>query len=127
MASGNVLETIKQIEEGVGVEEVERLADRLGVPRAELFPVLGIPASTYNRLLNSQATLSSPVTERILRVGKVYSAAIEAFGGEDKARYWLRVPMPALAGKSPLSLLKTELGGQMVLAEINVIHHGGVF
>jgi uncharacterized protein (DUF2384 family) len=44
--------------------------------------------------------------------------------GEDPLRVWLKETNKALGGKTPLSLLASDFGIDMVLDELHKIEHG---
>ncbi len=44
--------------------------------------------------------------------------------GEEAAREWLKSPLPALAGKTPLEFADTEPGAQEVEDLLGRIEHG---
>lgn len=49
---------------------------------------------------------------------------VEIFGDKESFMAWLHCPSLAFAGQTPLSLLHTPSGVEMVLDEIGRIEHG---
>lgn len=68
--------------------------------------------------------LSSDESARMLRLVRVIERANEVFESANAALDWLKTPNAALRGKTPLSLLDTEIGAENVLDTLGRIEHG---
>ena len=58
------------------------------------------------------------------RVNRVLNRAIEVLEDEDCARNWIKLENRSLGGHSPLSILDTEAGYQLVLNTLSQIEYG---
>jgi putative toxin-antitoxin system antitoxin component (TIGR02293 family) len=85
---------------------------------------LVIPKRTLARRSARREALTSEETDRALRLARIGSEADRVFANPEKAARWLRRPNPALAGQTPLSLLKTEAGARAVDDILGQIDHG---
>jgi putative toxin-antitoxin system antitoxin component (TIGR02293 family) len=56
--------------------------------------------------------LSIEETDRTLRVAKALALAERVFGDDAKALDWLRRPKERLKGRSPMQLLRSEVGDE---------------
>jgi len=65
-------------------------------------------------------------TDRPHRVTQVADLATELIGDERKAKSWLRTPNAYLGGATPVSMLNTEIGTDLVVASLYAIAFGGV-
>ena len=90
---------------------------------AEALPFLHVTAKTAWQKLDSN--LSSSQSEQALRLGRVAVMAAELMGSAEEGRRYLRTPNFALGGATPLELLKTAEGEQLVLAELQAQADGG--
>lgn len=63
-------------------------------------------------------------SDRAVRLARVFAQAEDVFEDRDKARAWLCRPNRALGGKTPLSLLDTDLGVRQVDTIMGRIEHG---
>jgi putative toxin-antitoxin system antitoxin component (TIGR02293 family) len=115
---------------GVSQAEAFRLIERmteLDLTAAEAARLLGLKTRELTRLLRRGAPLL-PVEDGaehllLLRQLSAWGAAI--FGGDQgKFNRWLRRPLGGLAGESPLSLLDTDTGLQLVRQELGRLAHG---
>lgn len=61
-----------------------------------------------------------------MRLMRITTEAVEAFGDTSKAMTWLRRGNIALLGKTPLEMMATEAGTALVRRAIGVIGYGGV-
>jgi putative toxin-antitoxin system antitoxin component (TIGR02293 family) len=57
-------------------------------------------------------------SKQALRLARVATQAAELFGSAEAVRKFLRTPNFALGGATPLDLLRTGQGEQLVLAEL---------
>jgi putative toxin-antitoxin system antitoxin component (TIGR02293 family) len=90
---------------------------------AEALPFLDLTAKTAWQKLD--ANLSSSQSEQALRLGRIAVMAAELMGSSEDGRRYLRTPNFALGGVTPLELLKTAEGEQLVLAELQAQADGG--
>jgi uncharacterized protein (DUF2384 family) len=54
----------------------------------------------------------------------LYTRGEEVFGSMDKFKSWVKTPSIIFNGESPLSILDTSIGFDMVLSELGRIEHG---
>ncbi|MBI3118208.1 MAG: DUF2384 domain-containing protein, partial [Candidatus Hydrogenedentes bacterium] len=67
----------------------------------------------------------SPVeSDRLYRVAHVTAQVAETLGSLEKASTWLRHENRALGGKTPFSLLDTEIGARLIENVLQRINHG---
>ena len=117
---------LKRLEEGLSYAAFERLKRRLKVTSQELADAALISRRTLARR-KSSGRLDPDESDRLVRVARVFSRAIELFGGnEDSARRWMMRPRPALGGPSPFEMARTEVGAREVEKLIHQIEHGVV-
>ena len=83
-----------------------------------------IPKRTLARRKASNEPLSSEETDRAYRLARISAETDRVFANPDKADRWLRTPTPALGGRAPLELLKTEAGACVVEELLGQIDHG---
>jgi antitoxin ParD1/3/4 len=63
-------------------------------------------------------------SDRVSRVAKVARRAVEVFGDYDQGRAWMTDSISALGGKTPLSLLDTVEGYELVVTTLSRIEYG---
>ena len=118
------LELAEVASKGLPSTALTSLSGSLGWSRADLVRELGIAPRTAARRLTSRKALSSPESERVLRLARVLARATEVLESQESAKRWLVEPSTALGGRRPLSLLATDIGTELVLNELGKIDYG---
>lgn len=115
---------ITRIREGLSVDLVVSLANKMKVPQKELAGWLHITPRTLQRHIETQSTLSAETSDRLAQIIRVYCRCNEVFKDDQKVSVWLKTPNFALGGVAPFSLLDTMVGIDLVLDEVGRIEHG---
>ena len=89
----------------------------------EALPFFEVSAKTAWEKL--ETTLTASQSEQALRLGRVATRAAELFASAEAGRRYLKTPNFALGGATPLELLRTAQGEQLVLAELQSQDAGG--
>jgi putative toxin-antitoxin system antitoxin component (TIGR02293 family) len=100
-------------EQGVPLSALDEFAAYSGFKMKELLEVV-IPARTLKHRRQRQEPLSLDESDRLARVARLYELGVRVFGNPDKARRWLSKPKHRFAERSPLAMMRTELGGRQV-------------
>jgi putative toxin-antitoxin system antitoxin component (TIGR02293 family) len=90
---------------------------------AEALPYFDLSIKTAWQKLDHG--LSRSESEQALRLGRAAALAAELFGSAEAGRRYLHTPHFALGGSTPLELLKTAEGEQLVLTELQTQAAGG--
>jgi putative toxin-antitoxin system antitoxin component (TIGR02293 family) len=120
----NELELADMAREGLPSATLSRLSGFLGWTQAALIEQLGIAPRTAARRLTRREPLSTAESERVLRLARVLTRAIDVFESQDAAKQWLQEPSTALGERKPIDLLATDIGTEVVLNELGKIDHG---
>ncbi|MFC4158468.1 type II RES/Xre toxin-antitoxin system antitoxin [Chitinimonas lacunae] len=120
------LSVIQHIRHGIAPGAVKTLADKLGMSKEQFVLTIGLPRSTIKARQTSGKPLSLSESERMVRVAKVLLRAIEVLEDASSASQWIKRPNRSLGGNSPLSLLDTEAGYELVMDILGRIEHGVV-
>lgn len=102
------------------------LRERLGLTIADTARVLGAGERTIIRKEQQRMALSPTESDRAYRLARVADLATELIGDEGRAIAWLRRPSAFLGGETPLSMLDTEIGTDLVAESLYSIAYGGV-
>lgn len=118
-------ETRRYIRSGFWIEEIPFTTRLTGLTQKALAERIGLSPRTLQRMLKERTRLSPEESDRLYRIQKVGSAALALFKGDLAAmQRWLKTPLPALSGESPLAYSDTEPGAQLVLDLIDRLEHG---
>ncbi|MGH9439062.1 MAG: antitoxin Xre/MbcA/ParS toxin-binding domain-containing protein [Terriglobia bacterium] len=105
-------ELLRIVEERLAPAVINRLI-HLGLERSEIDAIV-IPLRTLQHRRSRREKLTIEESDRVLRVIRAISLAESVYGTRQRALEWLRKPHPRLEGRSPLSLLKTDMGSRIV-------------
>ncbi|MEO7496389.1 MAG: antitoxin Xre/MbcA/ParS toxin-binding domain-containing protein [Massilia sp.] len=117
-------EIIKKMRSGTPARNVIDIASNLGVSQDTLFELLRLPRNTLKGRIKSDGVLSATEQDRVYRAEKVLERALGVLEGESAARNWLSQKNRSLGGESPLALLDTEAGYELVLDTLGRIEFG---
>jgi putative toxin-antitoxin system antitoxin component (TIGR02293 family) len=114
------------IESGLPVAALDRLADTVA-PDDARFKFRLIPKATLERRRKAPAQrLTSEEGDRLARLAKVFSFALEIYQTPEKAREFLSRPHAMLDGKPPLDVaLATGPGADVVINLLGRAAYGG--
>ncbi|HVO67392.1 MAG TPA: antitoxin Xre/MbcA/ParS toxin-binding domain-containing protein [Syntrophales bacterium] len=76
----------------------------------------------YNK--NLKGLLKHRESERVLKLAMLASRCKDVFEGTEICNEWLRSNNTALGGKTPFSLMQSNMGIEMVLTELGRIEYG---
>lgn len=117
------VEALEAVRSGLLPQELNTLIER-GYARADLVRLVG-PRSTIERKLSGSIRLDLQESDRLARLSRIIAKAEAVFGNVEKARHWMERPSSRLPrGESPLSLLDTDGGTQVVTERLLQIEHG---
>jgi putative toxin-antitoxin system antitoxin component (TIGR02293 family) len=112
------------VRRGLPYGAFEKLSRALALPAGRVAEVLSIPGRTLQRR-KAEARLAPDESDRLVRLSRLYAAALELFeGDETAARQWLESPAIGLGGETPLRLSQTEPGAREVEALLGRLEHG---
>jgi putative toxin-antitoxin system antitoxin component (TIGR02293 family) len=114
------LEQWERLSQGLPAPVFPAVAQAIGAPVKKLAAWLGLP----ERTLRSRPALTPGESEKSFRAYRVFRRAQEVLGGEEEARHWLTTPKRALAGRTPVELLKSDVGASEVLNLLGAIDEG---
>ena len=118
------LDIVDVVRRGLPYKVVEEVASiQLDMSGAELLKQLQLKERTIIRR-KQQHHLNAAESERVLRLARVLARATEILGRSDGARHLIFEPNGGLGGRTPMSLLDTDVGVDTVLNVLAQIEHG---
>jgi putative toxin-antitoxin system antitoxin component (TIGR02293 family) len=125
--AGNPLseqEWITKIRSGLPCSTVSTLARRIDVPQKDVAAWLHTTTRTIQRTIEANTPLGPDLSDRVAQLIRVYCRCRDVFKDDKKVSVWLKSPNYALGNVSPVSLLDTIPGMEIVLDELGRIEHG---
>lgn len=97
-----------------------------GLSDEEVASVIGFSVRTLHRKRDRGVRLDVAEGDRAVRLARAIAEADAYIGARDRALHWLRAKNWALGGRTPLMLLTTEPGTELVHQALATIAYGGV-
>lgn len=117
------IELVSLARKGLPKRCASLFAKNLSLNNKEIGQLLDVSPRQMNRL-GDEDLLSAAASGRLIDAAKVFAKTIEVFGDEKRASAWLREELPALGSKTPLSLLDTPEGAEIIMEELLAIEYG---
>lgn len=114
---------IAQARIGIAHTEVRKLASLLDLSIRELAALLAMNERTIARRL-AGGSLNKVESERLLLLKTLAAHGLRVFEDQGNFNRWLRRPLTILEGQSPLQLLDTATGFQVVDQILGRIEYG---
>lgn len=111
------------VRKGLPFSAFEAVSKHLDISPQHITTVLGIPPRTVARR-KAARHLTPQESDRLYRLARAVSQALEVLGTVEKSRAWLKTPNRALGGDTPLDLLDTEIGARQVEEVLLRLNYG---
>ena len=108
---------------GVTKDALVHLSNYLNCSMKQMAALLPVTERTIQRY-GPKKPFNRAVSEQILQIAEVAAKGSKVFGNKDKLLLWMNHPNKALSGKTPMSLLSSKFGADVVLDELGRIEHG---
>lgn len=119
----NAAELRDAVRKGLPFSAFEAVSKHLEISPQHVTAVLGIPPRTVARR-KAARHLSPQESDRLYRLARAISQAVEVLGTIDKARVWLKTQNRALGSEVPLDLLDTDIGARQVEEVLLRLNYG---
>ena len=117
------IELHREIEAGIPGKSIATLIVVLDMTREDFSDLLGRARKTLGDLVQREH-LSRVDSDSLYRIARAIVHAVSVFEDAGYAVQWLKDPSEALGGATPLSLLATVEGDELVHAELGAVEHG---
>jgi putative toxin-antitoxin system antitoxin component (TIGR02293 family) len=114
---------LESIESGVPLTTMSSFAETSGMPLKDLYEIV-IPARTLKHRRARREPLSRDESDKLARLVRIFDHTVSVFGNLDRARAWLNKPRKRFDNRTPLEMIRTEIGGRMVEEMLLQIEYG---
>lgn len=111
------IELHREIEAGIPGKSIPTLIIVLDMTRKDFSDLLGRARKTLNNLVQRQH-LSRVDSDLLYRIARAIVHAVSVFEDAGYAVQWLKAPNEALGGATPLNLLATVEGDEVIHSEL---------
>lgn len=117
------LQLIDRSRQGLVGAEAGHIAALLGVSDKEMARLLNQSVATFHRQAKV-GRLDAPTSERLLLLTRLATYGASVFQDQSKFTRWLRRPLRLLADRSPLDLMDSPTGIQLIVDVLGRIEYG---
>jgi putative toxin-antitoxin system antitoxin component (TIGR02293 family) len=117
------MDLIELGDKGITKDALVHLAKYLDIPISQMAELLAVTERTIQRY-TLEKSFNRMVSEQILQIAEVAVRGADVFGDKDKFLLWLKQPNRALGNNTPMSMLGSRFGAEMVLDELGRMEYG---
>jgi len=99
------------------------LAKRISLTIKEFADIMHISERTLQRY-EDDTIIKTEYAEKAVELARLYTRGEEVFGSLHKFKTWMKTPLHVFKGETPVSLLDSSVGFDMVFKELGRIEHG---
>jgi len=111
------------VKDGLGYDTLIEFMKMAEFHMDEMAHILHVNSRTIRRL-DSKVSLNIDLSEKLLELLRLYRFGIEIFGGVDVFNVWIRRSIRGLGDVTPMSLLDTGIGAEIVMDELDRLAFG---
>ena len=111
------------IEAGLPLTEMSRFVATSGVELKDIYETV-IPARTLKHRRARREPLSVDESDKLARLVRVWTQSVAVLGDAPRATAWLHAPKRRFDGRTPMQMLRTEVGGRMVEEMLGQVESG---
>lgn len=109
--------------QGVTKTAVSNLADYLSLSSKQVADLLPVTERTLQRY-SAKQHFNQSISEQVIHIAEVLVKGTEVFQEKTKFLLWLKTPHKVFSSNTPLSMLKSRFGTELVLEELGRIQFG---
>ncbi len=115
--------SLTRVESGLPLASMAAFLEASGVALRDIYDVV-IPARTLKHRRAQRSPLSPDESDKLARLARIFDQAVVVFGDTERARNWLTQPKKRFENRTPLNMLRTEIGGRLVEEMLGQIDEG---
>lgn len=104
---------VDSVERGVPLATMTDFLEKSGLLMKDVHDIV-IPARTLKHRRGRLEPLSRDESDKLARLVRVFDQTADIFGNAARAREWLTQPKHRFGERTPLHMLRTEVGGRLV-------------
>jgi putative toxin-antitoxin system antitoxin component (TIGR02293 family) len=116
-------DVIRIARQGLPKKVLTTLAQKISLTLQELAGIMHMSERTLQRY-EDDTVVKTEYAEKAVELARLYTRGQEVFGSMDKFKLWMKTPGHVFKNETPVSLLDTSIGFDLVLRELGRIEHG---
>jgi putative toxin-antitoxin system antitoxin component (TIGR02293 family) len=117
---------VRELSKGVTGKVAEQFRKKANIDESSFSTIIGYSRMHYSRLVkDGSKQMRGAASNRLYRFAQILEHAIDLHGGDEvTAVKWLKTPSVAFGNSTPLYMLSSEVGSDMVDALISQLELG---
>lgn len=116
-------DVINLTRKGLPKRVLTSLAKKISITLQELADIMHISERTFQRY-EDDTIVKTEYAEKAVELARLYARGEEVFGSMDKFKTWMKTPNFVFRNETPVSLLDTSVGFDLIFKELGRIEHG---
>jgi putative toxin-antitoxin system antitoxin component (TIGR02293 family) len=117
------LDVLKLTRQGLPKKVLTGLAKKISLTLQELSDIMHISERTLQRY-EDDAIVKTEYSEKAIELARLYTRGQDVFGSLERFKMWMKTPSHTFEGNTPVSLLDTSIGFDIIFKELGRIEHG---
>jgi putative toxin-antitoxin system antitoxin component (TIGR02293 family) len=122
-STANDFDLIRFTRQGFKKRAILTLAKKISLTLQELAGIMHISERTLQRYDDNEI-IKTEYSEKAVELARLYTRGEEVFGSLDRFKLWMKTPVHVFRGETPVSLLDTSVGFNIIFNELGRIEHG---
>ena len=122
-SSASDWDILKLTRQGLPKRVLMLLAKKISLTLQELADIMHINERTLQRY-DDDALVKTEYAEKAIELARLYTRGEEVFGSLDRFKIWMKTPVHVFHNETPVSLLDTSVGFDIIFKELGRIEHG---
>lgn len=114
---------MKLTRQGLPKRALMLFAKKISLTLQELSNIMHISERTLQRYDDTEI-VKTEYAEKAIELARLYTRGEEVFGSLDKFKAWMKTPVHVFHNETPVSLLDTSVGFDILFKELGRIEHG---
>lgn len=122
-SSASDFDLIRFTRQGFKKHAILSLAKKISLTLQELAGIMHISERTLQRYDDNEI-IKPEYAEKAVELARLYTRGEEVFGSLERFKLWMKTPLHVFRGETPVSLLDTSVGFDILFKELGRIEHG---
>lgn len=122
-AETSAIDLVELSRKGIKKSALSNLSKALDIPMKRLAKLLPVTERTLQRRA-ANTLLNSTTSQQVILLGQLIAKGEEVFGDRQTFQSWVNQPNTALGGYTPLNMMDTTIGIQLVMDVLGRVEHG---
>lgn len=123
LAESSAIDLVELSRKGIKKSALPNLSEALDIPMKRLAKLLPVTERTLQRRA-TDSLLNSSTSQQVILLGQLIARGEEIFGDRQTFQNWVKQPNTALGGYTPLNMMDTTIGIQLVMDVLGRVEHG---